>query len=257
MPWVIMVVILFVIGSVAQATRRARRRKNDQAAQEAIAEAEKLVNVTEAPATAEVDLASPLTEELQIETPTKWESFQAPVLRGVRFPGGGVAVMAIAEKVEGGKGKRFRLTRDATITYGSKGFDRCCVGLARLAGIDGPVHLPYPIDYDTSGKAMRPRAKVSEEVVISYDDAKSAHSTRRISVIGFEPVGLGRRTDEVYLHAWCWAQSSYRTFALSRIASLTEVGTQRRPDPIGWAWEKGGLKFSPTDELRAKARRHR
>ena len=260
--WVLIVIAsglgLFLTRKIIHGIARAKQGKLDLQVQKAIL-THPLAQADGAPAqpaatpaaadSTEHDLAAPLGIKITVSTPTKWAQFDRPVIRGASFPDGSIVALSIAEGEGGGVAAKVRLSRDTEISDGGTDYDRCCVGLLRLAGAQAPVRLPHAIAYDTTGKASRPASKTTAEAVISYNDADGRHTTRRVSILGFEPVGLHRRTDEVYLHAWCWQANGYRTFHLSRITAMTDAATGKATKKIDWVWEKGALHFPPSAEL--------
>ena len=198
--------------------------------------------------------ATPTNVTVIVTDVTHWTKITNASVAGQTFPDGTV----LAKTVNGideqtGKAVAVRLNRDTKITSadGYQSFDRCCVGLMRLAGMEAPVRMPRTIDYDSNGKIYRPTTKITAEVIISYTEGVANHTTRRISVTGFEPIGHKGHTDDVRLHAWCWSARNYRSFNLSRIKSLMLVGTAQQTDKIKWAWQTGGMRFPPSDALRA------
>ncbi|MBW4089923.1 MAG: hypothetical protein HIU82_02270 [Proteobacteria bacterium] len=198
----------------------------------------------------EQDLTLPLDLHLTLQTTSAWTEFDQPIIRGIAFPDGSVTATAIQEGHNPGKKpSRTKLTRDMTIDGGTQGYDRCCVGLLRQVGVEAPVRLPHPIAYDTSGKAGRPVGQVTAEAIIDYTDRHFQHSERRITILGFEPIGQHGHTDDVIFHAWCWQAQGYRTFFLTRIKSILDPTTKQRLHSVEWTWAKAGIKFPPGEKL--------
>ena len=246
-------VALWLLAASLRSGVLARRRRADFQAQLALVQNASDKDTSPPPEVDEVVLATHHDLPISLETLTHWQPFKSFDLLGQRFPDGSVAVTRLRSHTTGGeKAVHARLVRDTKISSesGDRVFDRCGVGLLRMAGLTEPVRLPHTVEYDTSGKAMRPADKVTAEAVITYIDAAGTSSTRRVSVLGFEPIGSRRRTDDVLLHAWCWDRKDYRTFKLSRIQSLMDPASARQVDKIEWTWVKGGLKFPHSDRLR-------
>lgn len=264
MGWLVAAAAAAILVMAAQAIKRRKQRRADFAAEKAILAATTsppqehtaAANPWATPADRS-DGGTPAGGTLPARVPmaitvtalTSWAEFQRPVLQGTTFPDGSVAVLTVTEGDGGAKAPKMRLSREAQITAEGREYDRCCVGLLRLAGVTAPVRLPHTIAYDTSGKASRPVAKVTAEAVITYADRHGEHSSRRITILGFEPIGTGRVTDEVVLHAWCWTASDYRTFLLSRVASMLDALSGEARDPVRWVWAQAGIKFKPGAKL--------
>jgi hypothetical protein len=243
---------LVVIARIVAAIRRAKRRTADKAKQLQLAcpAADEPAGDTAAP-----DATDAVTDSFDITVSdlNKWNTVHAGKVVATRFPDGSVVATAISGiDSETGQVVKLRFNRDTKIEAAdNRAFDRCGIGLLRLAGFEAPVRMPRTIDYGVDGKVARPAEKITSEVIISYVDGAGASSTRRISVIGFEPIGWKHKTEEVRLHAWCWQKHDYRTFNLTRVRSLMDPVTATQMDKIAWAWHAGGLRFPASDTLRA------
>ena len=262
MEWIIAGAIIFIAVLIVVTVIETKRRAADRAAQLAlsrpVAPADDETQDRDAPQ----ELLAPTMQDIElgklgdlaltITDLTHWHTIDGTKIIGRVFPDHSVAATALAGIDRGtGKPTSIRFNRDTKIemTGTNKAFDRCAVGLLRLAGITAPVRLPCTLHFGP--QASRPAKMISVEAIVTYIEAghASTRTTRRISVLGFESIGLNRKTDEVRLHAWCWQSEDYRTFNLSRVQSLMDPMTQEQRAPISWAWEAGAIKFPPSEKL--------
>lgn len=160
------------------------------------------------------------------------------------------------------KTRRIRLGPSVSITGQDDGgrvwdFDSCGVALARVGGCDLPIRLGRRIDFEgmglsQGGPVRLPVCRATVEAVLDYVDGEGAGTQRRVSIMGFEMWREGGEILEIYLHAWCHVRRDFRTFSLSRIEAVTDLGTgQPAADPVDWAWDKAGFRGHRTEKVRS------
>ncbi len=133
--------------------------------------------------------------------------------------------------------RRYRITRNSELSgpVSNLDFDRCGVGLARLAGDMRSVRLTRPVLLDCNAPIRFPDAKVTQEVTITHTDRNGLKTEDvRLSVMGFDIDPDKSDLRHCYVKAWARKRLDYRCYDIGKIGQVVDAAGVKH-EPVEWA----------------------